>query len=77
MLFMKDSTSTERVTKDMLREFIKEDMQTDVNNQDLDIFMRTNSSLQNREIITRQMLKNIFEVPFREARDSMIENAAN
>lgn len=78
MLFVKESSDQggDRATKDSLREFIKDDMDAKVDVRDLDIFLSTNEILQGKLIVTRQMLKSVFEAPFREARTAMIEKTA-
>ena len=69
MLFMKDSTNMQRVTREMFVDFIMVDMRVaDVKKQELEIFLRTHELLQQKSLFTRQELKAIFERPFREAR---------
>lgn len=70
MLFMKDNTNMQRVTRDMFIDFILVDMRVpDLNRKDLEILLRTHDILQGKTLFTRQELKAIFERPFREARN--------
>ena len=69
MLFMKDSTNMQRVTREMFIDYIMTDMRIpEVGKRDLEIFLRTHDLLQQKSLFTRQELKAIFERPFREAR---------
>lgn len=69
MLFMKDNTNMQRVTREMFVDFILVDMRVlDIRKQDLEILLRTHELLQGKTLFTRQELKAIFERPFREAR---------
>lgn len=61
----------------MFKEFIITDIQVPgVNERDLDLFLKTHDLLHSKEVMSRQELKSIFDLPFREARDHMIEREA-
>ena len=69
MLFMKDSTNMQRVTREMFIDYILVDHRIpDIGRKDLEIFTRTHELLQQKPHFTRQELMAIFERPFREAR---------
>ena len=71
MLFMKDNTNMQRVTRDMFIDFILIDMRVpDIKKQDLEILLRTHELLAGKTLFTRQELKAIFERPFKDARTS-------
>ena len=78
MLFMKDNTNMQRVTREMFVDYIMVDMRVpDVGKRDLEIFLRTHELLQQKSLFTRQELKAIFERPFREARLSAAQREAD
>jgi len=57
MLFMKDNTNMQRVTREMFVDFILVDMRVpEVHKRDLEIFLRTHELLQQRSLFTRQEL---------------------
>lgn len=69
MLFMKDNTGQQRVTREMFIDYILEDLQVSaIEKRDLEIFLSTHELLQGRNLFTRQELKAIFERPFKESR---------
>ena len=69
MLFMKDSTNMQRVTREMFIDYILVDHRVpDIGRRDLEIFARTHELLQQKTFFTRQELMAIFERPFKEAR---------
>ena len=54
MLFMKDNTSMQRVTREMFVDFIMVDMRVpEIQKRDLEIFLRTHELLQQRSLFTR------------------------
>lgn len=78
MLFMKDNTNKQRVTREMFLDFIITDMRVQsVSKRDLEIFLRTHELLQQKALFTRQELKAIFERQFREARISAARREAD
>jgi len=78
MLFMKDSTNMQRVTREMFVDFIMTDMRVpEVSKRDLEIFLRTHELLQQKSLFTRQEFKAIFERPFKEARISAARKEAD
>lgn len=72
MLFMKDNSNMQRVTREMFVDFILVDMRVadnnDLSKHDLDIFLSTHEQLAGKALFTMQELKSIFEHPFKEAR---------
>ena len=57
-------------------DFIIHDMRVQVSNKDMELFFRTHELLCSKELYTRYELKSIFDRPFREARERMIESEA-
>ena len=77
MLFMKDNTNMQRVTREMFVDFILIDMRVpDIKKQDLEILLRTHELLQGKTLFTRQELKAIFERPFKETREKAARREA-
>ena len=78
MLFMKDTTSMQRVTREMFVDYICVDMRVpQINKRELEIFMSTHELLQRKSLFTREELQAIFERPFKEARLKAARNEAN
>ena len=76
MLFSKDHTNMQSVTRQMLSDFIISDMNVPVHIKDIELFIKTHEILCSRELYSRSELKSIFDRPFREARDRMVLNEA-
>ena len=73
MLFAKDHTNMTRVTKHNLMDWIITDMGVHfASRKDLELFTKTHPSLAGRQEFTRAELKNVFERPFRDARQRMV-----
>ena len=64
LLFFKDNTNMQRVTRRMFADFIMTDMGVPVNHRNLDIFMKTHEILGTKELYERAELKAIFTGPF-------------
>ena len=60
----------------MLADFIISDMRVPVHNKDIELFFKTHELLCSKDLFTRSELKSIFDRPFKEARDALIENEA-
>lgn len=71
MLFFKDTKHEGRITRNMIKEFIMHDINAcTVSPHDLDIFLKTNTVISGRDIITRKDVKEVFEVAFKEAQNA-------
>lgn len=78
MLFMKDNSGQQRVTRAMFKEFVLQDMSVEgLNENQVDIFLKTHDLLSQRELISKHELRAIFEFPFMEARNRLIEEEAH
>ena len=73
MLFVKDQNNNQRVSKQMVADFFQLDMSVRINRRDLDLFLKTHALLANKEFLTRDELRQVFEKDFRQARDRMIQ----
>jgi hypothetical protein len=62
------------VEKSVFKQFVYTDMQTNVNERDLDLFLQTSPILANKEVIHKTDLLNLFEEPFRVARYSAMQS---
>ena len=72
-LFMKSKTQFQ-VEKSVFKQFVYTDMQTNVNERDLDLFLLTSPILANKEVIHKTDLLSLFEEPFRVARYSAMQS---
>lgn len=65
MLFLKDNSQSGHVTKAMFKDFVTRDLRMqNVSDRELDLFLKTDINLQGKEILNRQDLQRVFDVPF-------------
>jgi hypothetical protein len=66
------------VTRGQFKEFIIDELKVrNLNEQDIDIFIKTNLKLKDHQILTRELLKSVLEDPFTKVREHRFEIEAN
>ena len=78
MLFIQaNQTNPNSVEKGVFKNFIFREMQVDVTERDLDLFLTANSHMnKHKHTIDRVSLQNVFQEPFRIARHQFLERQA-
>ena len=66
------------MTRGQFKEFLIDELKIrNLNEQDIDIFIKTNIKLKEHQIFTRELLKSVLEDPFTKVREHRFEIEAN
>lgn len=82
ILFMRypsaKSGQMQSVSRAQFKEFLLHEFKVpNLSEQDIDIFIKTNTQLSEHQLFTRQLLKSVLELPFTRVREQRIEVEAN
>ena len=66
------------VSRAQFKEFLLHEIKVpNLSEQDIDIFIKTNTQLSEHQLFTRELLKSVLELPFTRVREHRIEIEAN